>query len=754
MASVEEISGIKKKTSRELPSRRKKTDNKLMARRCDEIDLLTAEKSAICFHRRNSTTYAFYLFNFSSSDEEEEEEEDYRYRILHGPYGLGRSVLPSLFGPQQMPKERWGGRFAALGSNIYHIGGFDLSKKVHCFDTSNPEGGWREVAPLIRGGHSAAVAVVDNKIYVMGIYSGEDKEEPWGQVFDPALNTWSPMPELPSSTVRAHYFTHLDDEKTILVAADGRKILYGYKVKTNSWFKFDEDFKEKGKIFAMSGPRVAVNRCLYWLGDDELYGYDLDEGELYIGKFGYLDLELRGIVRHPGDNICSEYAMSDECRLLALGGGKLCIVWQHDKIVGPYTDPLIDPNVNDSTFYCVYCVKFQVSKGIRPSKEGKLERVLNISVESSKSFLVKGPFLELGYVSAMEGAVASKEEICGLQHRKKARKIESKKSNKPMLQRCSQFSSMEKSICFWTIGVEYISNFYMFNFSYGEDSKAVDDHHYQIIHGPYGFGRSLLHPIVSGYKKNRESSCIALGSTIYCLGGFHKTKSSKLVTHTRKVHCFDTRDPGGVRNKVPSMIKPRFQPHIHTLEGKIYVLGGLHKDDTSGPWLEMFDPCLNKWIGLSSDPYISTPLDSCFTSALLEDSKILLVFHDGQDYMHAYDIAMDSWYVYGDKFDRKDYPFFGEVVTIDKTLYQYDCKDGIVAYDLDKKKWFRGQFWRSHLELRGLLSQPVDSQLESEVFPILLHIGGRKLCLLWQHRNTTSGGKDNEIVSGVSGCPK
>ncbi|XVF13993.1 hypothetical protein REPUB_Repub09cG0018300 [Reevesia pubescens] len=250
---------------------------------------------------------------------------------------------------------------------------------------------------------------------------------------------------------------------------------------------------------------------------------------------------------------------------------------------------------------------------------------------------------------------------------------------------------MDKSICFRTIGPKCISNFYMFSFSYDEDSEAVDDHHYQIIHGPYGFGRSFLNPIVSGYKKHREGNCAALGSTVYCFVGFHKITSSH-VTHTREVHCFDIRN-GGIRKKVPSMIKPRSNPHIHTPEDKIYVLRGLGEDDTSGLWLEMFEPHLNKWIGLSSDPYVNTTPGSCFMSALLQDPKILLVFHRGQDYMHAYDIALDSWYVYGDKFDMEDYHLFGKAVAIDRTLYRYEFEDGIVACDLDERQWFRGKFW-------------------------------------------------------------
>ncbi|GMI99117.1 hypothetical protein HRI_003581000 [Hibiscus trionum] len=453
--------------------------------------------------------------------------------------------------------------------------------------------------------------------------------------------------------------------------------------------------------------------------------------------------------------------MPDSTVLSSLGGGKLCMVWQHDQLVGPYTDPLIDPNVMDSTFCCVYAVKFQVSKVIGGSKDGEPERTLKFSIESSKSFLVKQPRWNLSSALALDGGLTSEGETS------------EKKSKKPMLRSDSRPPSIEKSICFRTINPKGISNFYMFNFSYDEDVKGIDDHHYQIIHGPYGFGRALLHPLVSGFKKNRESyredlcfsrcyrehgthpllinykinretNCAALGSIVSCFGGYIKTN---------KVHCFDIRDPGDDRIKeAPRMIKHRFHPHIHTSEAKIYVMGGLDKDDTSEPWMEMFDPQLNEWIGLASNPYINATAASLFISALF-DSKTLLVFHRGKRDMHAYDIATDSWHVYDDQFDYDDYPMvrnadryctsrynlekypvYSKAVTFEKTWYQYDCNDGIVAYDMEEKRWFRGEFLRSHLELRGILSQPLDSQLISNFDPILLHVGGGKLCLLWQDR--------------------
>ncbi|KAH1091900.1 hypothetical protein J1N35_019157 [Gossypium stocksii] len=100
------------------------------------------------------------------------------------------------------------------------------------------------------------------------------------------------------------------------------------------------------------------------------------------------------------------------------------------------------------------------------------------------------------------------------------------------------------------------------------------------------------------------------------------------------------------------------------------------------------------------------PLENLYTfeQLVLKDTKTLLVFHHGQDHLHVYDIATDYWYVYDDKFEYKDYPFYSKAVTIDKTWHQYDCNDGIVACDLDEKKWFQGEVLWLHLELRGLLS--------------------------------------------------
>ncbi|KAK8710261.1 hypothetical protein V6N13_145595 [Hibiscus sabdariffa] len=717
------------------------------------------EKFSICFHRCTSYEYFYYLFNFSNDNEEdEEEEEDYRYRILHGPYGLGRTVLPPLLESEKQDSVDCHCSLAALGSKVYNT-----DSPVRRFDTSKPEEGWQEVAPpadKINYGDSVAVG---NKIYVM--VHGKKY-----QYFDPESNSWSLMSQPPSHVERYKYWSVLEDGKTILftVDADGKyqNMLYGYNAETDTWVLFDENFEEKAYDL-LRHVAVGVNRCMYWNEERGVKCYDLDEKAFYFGRFEYLDLELRGIVRHPGDFFNYDFSMHYSAKLTSLGCGKFCMLWQHDQLAGPYTDPLVDPNVIDSAFCCIYAIKFQASKVIGRSKDGQPERTLKLSIESSKSFLVKKPKLHLGNVLVVDGSSISTS----------TEETTEKKRKKPMFRRDSRPSpSIEKSICFRTINRKGMSNFYMFSFSYDEDVKAIDDHHYQIIHGPYGFGRALLHPLVSGFKKNRESyredlscskchreygtlpllieyttrresNCAALGSTVYCFGGYVKTK---------KVHCFDIRNPGdGQVKEVPSMIKHRFHPHIHTSEGKIYVMGGLHENDTSEPWMEMFDPQVNEWIGLASNPYINVTAGSLFISALF-DSKTFLVFHRGKPDMHAYDIATDSWHVYDARFDYDnypivlnaarypktkdkrynlmDYPVYSKAVAFEKTWYQYDCNDGIVAYDMEEKKWFRGEFLRSHLELRGLLSQPLESQLLCNFDPILLHVGGGNLCLLWQDK--------------------
>ncbi|KAK8710263.1 hypothetical protein V6N13_145597 [Hibiscus sabdariffa] len=713
------------------------------------------EKSSICFHRCSTSEYIYYLFNFN------DEEEDYRHRILHGPYGLGRTVLPPLLESEKQDSVDCDCSIAALGSKVYRTSG-----PIRRFDMRNPEEGWQEVAPPpveIKYGDSAAVG---NKIFVMqhGIKY---------QYFDPESNSWSLMSQPPSHIQRYKYLSVLEDEKTILFSVDAndkyQNMLYGYNAETDAWVLFeDENFEEKAyELLRNAYFAVGVNRCMYWNEEGGIKCYDLDQKVYYFGLFEYLDLELRGIVRHPGDYYAYGLSMYARGRLTSLGCGKFCMLWQHDQLAGPYTDPLVDPNLIDSTFCCIYAIKFQASKVIGRSKDGQPERTLKLSIESSKSFLVKKPHWNLNKVFAVDvGSTSTSTEETTV-----------KKSKKPMLRRDSQsWSSIEKSICFRTINRKGVSNFYMFSFSYDEDVKAIDDHHYQIIHGPYGFGRALLHPLLSGFRKNRESyreelscsechrehgtlpllieyttrresNCAALGSTVYCFGGYVKTK---------KVHCFDIRNPGDGRIKeVPSMIKHRFHPHIHTSEGKIYVMGGLHENDTSEPWMEMFDPQVNEWIGLAANPYINVTAGSLFISALF-DSKTFLVFHRGKPDMHAYDIATDSWHVYDAQFDYDGYPIvrnaarypeteskrynlmdylvYSKAVAYEKTWYQYDCNDGIVAYDMEAKKWFRGEFLRSHLELRGLLSQPLDSQLLCNFDPIFLHVGGGNLCLLWQDK--------------------
>ncbi|XVF30249.1 hypothetical protein REPUB_Repub16aG0040800 [Reevesia pubescens] len=171
----EVVSRLKKRKSSKITSRRKKSDKMLVLQSYTETgDGPLIEKSVVCSHWHSLTGIdAFYLFNFEDKVDQQKEKKIILHRILHGPYELGRSPLPPVLGPQIMPFEsKSTGKFTALGSNIYHIGGYDscFSKKVYRFDTCNPYRGWAEFAPLIRGGHFASVAVLDNKIYVMHIF--------------------------------------------------------------------------------------------------------------------------------------------------------------------------------------------------------------------------------------------------------------------------------------------------------------------------------------------------------------------------------------------------------------------------------------------------------------------------------------------------------------------------------------------------------------------------------------------------------
>ena len=81
---------------------------------------------------------------------------------------------------------------------------------------------------------------------------------------------------------------------------------------------------------------------------------------------------------------------------------------------------------------------------------------------------------------------------------------------------------------------------------------------------------------------------------------------------------------------------------------------------TIGPWLEVFDPRLKKWVGLSSDPFINTAPDSCFMSVLLEDPKILLFFfYHGQVYCNA--LLLCLW---ASILKKIYFPFLSEAVSL------------------------------------------------------------------------------------------
>src|SRR3989338_2563000 len=99
-----------------------------------------------------------------------------------------------------MPTERTEVEVAALGKDIYVIGGIDgfgrTVNKVEAFDTLKRV--WSEAVPLPSGKHHAAAVALGDKLYVLGGYAGlnfEPTDDLW--IFDKGKERWRELKSMP-----------------------------------------------------------------------------------------------------------------------------------------------------------------------------------------------------------------------------------------------------------------------------------------------------------------------------------------------------------------------------------------------------------------------------------------------------------------------------------------------------------------------------------------------------------------------------
>ena len=263
----------------------------------------------------------------------------------------------------------------------------------------------------------------------------------------------------------------------------------------------------------------------------------------------------------------------------------------------------------------------------------------------------------------------------------------------------------------------------------------------------------LLSPI-SVTESDPISLCknhLAIGSSLYCFGGL--ILDSDRDAH-EKVWRLDLGldslwpRPSGDWNSVPLMkFYKRWEPRTLVLHNKLYVLGGFYSQKSRGTfpipaeagWMEEFDPSLQEWkalpnppFGIYSVPAIAVPLHA--------KKQILVAYYsDLKHYyleFYIYDVMSRSWTTFasGSRCIDDSAPLTGRVVMVGNTLYWPSLEDlqeagmcTIYAYNLDMDVVSRG-----HFSVRSVLD---DADTDEHLYcnsepPGLIHLGGRKFCLL------------------------
>ncbi|CAM8880789.1 unnamed protein product [Rhodiola kirilowii] len=200
-----------------------------------------------------------------------------------------------------------GAAFAAIGSNIYVIGGSYgnvSSRNVWIFDCRFNS--W-ESGPMMRIGREfAAAGVVDGKLYVMGgcLVDTWAKGTNWAEVFDPETQKWTALWSPVEIRSKWMHASAVIDNK-VYALADRGGIVYDPKAKSWEPVQMQLDLGWRGRASVI---------------DNVLYCYD------YLGKIRGFDME---------DNAWKEVKGLDSGLPKFLSGatmanrdGRLVVVWE------------------------------------------------------------------------------------------------------------------------------------------------------------------------------------------------------------------------------------------------------------------------------------------------------------------------------------------------------------------------------------------------------------------------------------------
>jgi hypothetical protein len=197
----------------------------------------------------------------------------------------------------------------------------------------------------------------------------------------------------------------------------------------------------------------------------------------------------------------------------------------------------------------------------------------------------------------------------------------------------------------------------------------------------------------------------------------------------------------------------RFRARGLTLDGKLYILGGLDRQSVLGGlefqsvppthgWMEVFDPIVQKWESLPNPPSTTIPSASMICT-VLKSKEILVIDDSGSgvssySQFYTYNLRTQCWKTLEPRQSRllcryrrpvtvgntlywvfleRTYSRFGSVATEDVGVVQ--------AYDVDADMWFQGFFNTSQL-----FKKPEFLLTCNENLLPLIHVADQKFCLL------------------------
>lgn len=202
--------------------------------------------------------------------------------------------LGSWAGGENMPSERLEVASAALGEDIYIIGGSDrrgTSDLVEVYNTATNE--WRTLEPLPEKRDHSAAAAYDGKIYVVGGFDEHGISTNTLFVFDPLNNRWEYKASMPTArgALLAEFVNGtlyaIGGDSTVLYTSDKQynpegvvAVNEAYNPKTETWTKKSpmptardhlSSAVVDGKIYAIAGRQPEESPLFRDLNVNEMY---------------------------------------------------------------------------------------------------------------------------------------------------------------------------------------------------------------------------------------------------------------------------------------------------------------------------------------------------------------------------------------------------------------------------------------------------------------------------------------------------